>query len=98
MRNENTENLLKVQEVALMIDSSIQTIGGWYRWKELHPEHELAQMLPDFVRIGSKNTRYWKQSDIWKLIQFKKSIKQGCKGIMGEVTQKYVKKKLKETN
>ena len=49
-------------------------------------------MLPDYVRIGNKNTRYWKHSDMWKLIEFKKSIPQGKRGVMGEVTQKYVKK------
>lgn len=92
------ERLLKVQEVSLMIDSSIQTINGWYRWKDIHPEHELAQLLPEFVRQGGKNTRYWKQSDVWKLIQFKKSIKQGRDGIMGDITQKYVKKKDKKEN
>lgn len=87
------EKLLKVQEVAMMIDSSIQTISGWYRWKAENPDHQLAKLLPDFQRIGNKNTRYWKQSDIWKLTQFKKSIPQGCKGVMGSVTQKYVRKK-----
>lgn len=87
------ERLLKVQEVAMTIDSSIQTISGWYRWKKENPDHELAKLLPDYQRIGNKNTRYWRQSDIWKLLQFKKSIPQGCRGIMGSITQKYVKKK-----
>ena len=87
------ERLLKVQEVAVAIDSSVQTINGWYKWKNLHTDHELAKLLPDYQRIGNKNTRYWNQSDIWKLIQFKKSIPQGCRGIMGDVTQKYCHKK-----
>lgn len=90
------DKMLKVQEVAMMIDSSVQTISGWYRWRTLHPDHPLAKLLPDYKREGKKNTRYWRQSDIWKLIQFKKSIPQGCRGIMGDVTQKYVKKKTKD--
>lgn len=89
---EENERLLKVQEVAFVIGSSIQTISSWYRWKDLNPDHERAKLLPEYVRIGRKNTRYWKQSDMWKLIEFKKTIPQGKSGIMGAVTQKYVKK------
>lgn len=88
---------LTVQEVAVAIGSSVQTINGWYRWKNLHPEHELAKLLPDYHRQeGGRRTRFWNQSDVWKLIQFKKSIPQGRLGIMGDVTQKYVTKKVKE--
>lgn len=90
------DNLLNVNQVALLVGSSIQTVGSWYRWKSLHPDHELAKLLPDYVRVGNRRTRYWKQSDIWNMIEFKKSIPQGRHGVMGEVTQKYVKKKLKE--
>lgn len=88
--------LLNVQEVATIIGSSIQTIGSWYRWKALNPNHELAILLPDFKRVGNRNTRYWSQDDVWKLLEFKKSIPQGRYGVMGEVTQKYVKKKPQE--
>lgn len=90
------EKLLTVQAVSFLVGSSVQTISSWYRWKDLHPESELAKLLPEYTRIGKKNTRYWKQSDVWSLIEFKKSIPQGRNGIMGEVTQKYVKKKSKE--
>lgn len=84
--------LLNVQEVSILVGASIQTIASWYRWKALHEDHELAKMLPEYTRIGNKRTRYWEQSDIWKLIEFKKSVPQGRNGIMGDVTQKYVKK------
>ena len=86
------ERLLNVNEVALLVGSSIQTITCWYKWKELHPEHEMTKFLPDFSR-GERRTRFWKQSDIWLLRQFKENIKQGRNGIMGEITQKYCKKK-----
>ena len=92
VQNNNEERLLKAVEVACLIGSSVQTITSWYRWKELNPEHEMSQRLPDYERIGNKNTRYWKQSDIWKLMDFKANIKQGRDGLMGEVTQKYAKK------
>lgn len=90
------EKLLKAVEVAVAIDVSPQTLNGWYKWKTEEPDHELAKLLPDYQRIGNKHTRYWNQSDIWKLIQFKKSIPQGCRGVMGSVTQRYVHKKPKD--
>lgn len=85
-------HLLNVQEVAVKINSSIQTIGSWYRWKAQNPNHELAKLLPDYTRIGNKNTRYWTEDDIGDLLKFKVSIPQGRNGVMGSVTQKYVKK------
>ena len=93
MENKTTDRLLNVNEVALLVGSSVQTISSWYRWRELHPEHELVKLIPEFTRKGNRRTRYWKQSDVWKLIEFKSAIPQGRNGIMGDVTQKYVKKK-----
>ena len=91
----NLDNLLSVQEVAVLIKSSVPTISSWYRWKRLEPNHPLAQMLPDFERHGAHRTRYWRYSDIPKLIEFKDAIPQGRNGVMGRVTQAYVKKRQK---
>ena len=86
------ERMIKANELAMMLDTSIQSITAWYKWKELHPEHELAKLLPEYTKLpGGRKTRYWKYSDVWKLIEFKKSLPQGRNGIMGEVTQKYIK-------
>ena len=90
-----SEKLLNLNEVAMLVGVSVQTINSWYRWKSLHPEHELTKLLPEFTRIGNRNTRYWNQSDVWKLLEFRSSIPQGCKGIMGDVTQRYYRKKKK---
>ena len=87
------ERLLNLNEVALLVGVSVETVNSWYRWKRLHPDHELVKLIPDFTRKGNRNTRYWKQSDAWKLIEFKSSIPQGRNGIMGDVTQKYYRKK-----
>lgn len=83
---------LKIEELAVRIGSSVPTISSWYRWKRLHPEHEMAQLLPDFVRKGPHGTRNWYESDVAGVIEFKNSIPQGRNGLMGDVTQKYVKK------
>lgn len=87
-----TEAILTVEEVAVRINVSLPTIASWYRWKRCNPGHEMADLLPDFFRVGPHKARRWYESDIEKLIEFKNSIPQGRNGIMGEVTQKYVKK------
>ena len=86
------DRMIKAQELSMLIDTSVQTITVWYKWKETHPEHELAKLLPDYTRIkGGRKTRYWKYSDVAKILEFKKSLPQGRGGIMGDVTQMYVK-------
>lgn len=81
------DRFLKIEELALTIGSSVQTINNWYRWKKLNPENKYANMLPDYWQNGPKQTRYWKSSDVWKIIEFKKSIPHGRNGILGEITQ-----------
>lgn len=90
------ENLLKVEELAIRIGSSVPTISSWYRWKRANPEHEMAKMLPEFERHGAHRTRYWRVEDVEKIMEFKASIPQGRNGVMGSITQKYVKKDKKE--
>ncbi len=90
------EKLLRLEEVALRVDVSFKTINNWYMFKKRHPDNEYAKMLPDFIQNGARQTRYWKASDIWKLIEFKQAIPQGRNGIMGDVTQQYYKKKVNE--
>ena len=86
------EKYLNVEEVSVLINSSVATISAWYRWKRANPDNEYAKMLPDFVRKGAHRARNWRYSDIWKLIKFKQTIPQGRNGVMGSITQKYVKK------
>lgn len=88
---------LTIEQVAVLIGSSINTINMWYRFKNLHPENEFAQILPEFRRAGDtvRGKRYWNKDDLWKLIEFKQVIPQGRAGIMADVTQRYIKKKEK---
>lgn len=87
------ERLLKLEEVALRVDVSFKTINNWYMFRKQNPDNEYAKMLPDFIQNGARQTRYWRESDIWKLIEFKQAIPQGRNGIMGDITQKYYRKK-----
>ena len=81
-----TEKKLRIEEVAFMVGVSTQTINNWYRWKKLNPNHEMAKLLPDYVQEGKRQIRFWKQSDIWTLKEFKTSIPHGKNGILGEIT------------
>lgn len=83
------ERLLKLEEVAILIGSSGKSINNWYWFKRENPENEFSRMLPDYLQDGQHQTRYWKESDIWKLVEFKQMIPKGRNGIMGSVTQKY---------
>lgn len=92
------DKLLKLEEVAMMVGCSGKTINLWYKWRNENPENELAIMLPDYIQNGVRQTRYWHYTDVWKLIQFKNAIPHGRAGLLGDVTQKYMRKrKLRES-
>ncbi len=82
-----SDRLVKIEELAVMINSSVQTINNWYRWKKIYPDNEYAKLLPDYIQNGSRKTRYWKTSDVWKIVEFKCKIPHGRNGILGEITQ-----------
>lgn len=85
---------LRIEEVAMIIGSSVQSINNWYRFKKEHPEHELSNLLPAFEQAGERQTRYWSSDDVWKLIEFKRTIPHGRNGIMGSITQRYCRKEI----
>lgn len=84
------DKLLKVQEVAYRLGVSNQTVGIWYKFKRENPDNEYSMLLPDFTRKGQ--TRYWNESDVEALKYFQRIIPQGRNGVLGSVTQRYVKK------
>lgn len=78
------EGKIKIEELAMRIDSSVQTINNWYKWKRENPDNELASLLPDYIQEGNRQTRYWDYNDVWKFIEFKQSIVHGRNGVMGQ--------------
>ena len=82
------KDLLKIEEVAMLIDCSTQTINIWYQWKRANPDNALTKLLPDYIQDGPRQTRFWKMSDVQKLRKFKQSVVHGRNGVMGEITQK----------
>lgn len=91
------EDLLRVEEVAVQIKRSVKTINSWYVFKKENPDNVTAKLLPDYVQSGSRQTRYWKSSDIPKFIAFRDALPIGKHGIMGSVTQRYIRRKDGET-
>lgn len=87
------KELLRIEKVAFVVGVSTQTINNWYKWKKLHPEHELAKLLPEYLQAGERQPRYWAKEDVWRLIDFKATIPHGRLGILGDVTQKHTRKK-----
>lgn len=87
------ERLLSANEVCVLLDCSIYSLNNWYKFKNENPDNEYAKMLPELVREnGTNGKRMWRHADIGQLIQFKASIPHGRNGVLGSVTQKYVKK------
>ena len=82
------DNKIKIEELAMRIDSSVQTINNWYKWKRENPDNELASILPSYIQEGNRQTRYWDTKDIWKFIEFKQAIVHGRNGIMGQSRSK----------
>lgn len=84
---------LKAEEVAVVLGTTRMSIYQWYRFKKENPDNEYAKLLPDYT-IGKRRTRFWDEEDLWKLIEFKQKIPHGRNGVLGSVTQRYVKGKV----
>jgi len=87
------EDKLRIEEVALFVGVSVETINIWYRFKKHNPEDPYAKMLPDYMQDNPRSCRYWDSKAVQKLIEFKTTRPIGRNGAMGTITQKYVKKK-----
>lgn len=85
------EEYLSIEKVAVTCGVSVQTINNWYKFKRENPDDQRAKLLPDYIVVGGHGQRFWKQSEVDSIIEFKRQMPSGCKGIMGSVTQRYVK-------
>ena len=85
---------LRVEEVAIFVGVSVNTLNSWYRFKKQFPDDEFAKMLPCYTQEGGdRGIRLWNEKDVDRLIEFKRVRPTGRNGVMGKVTQKYVKNK-----
>lgn len=83
-----SERLLKIEEIALAVGVSVKTVNFWYMFKRENPDNEYAKMLPEYTQLGARSQRFWKEADIWSMIEFKKQVPKGCRGVMGGTTHK----------
>lgn len=85
------DRLLNATEVAMIAGCSVPMLNMWYKWRDLHPDNEIAKILPDYERVGSKTRgkRVWKYSEVHRVAEFRKHVPKGRGGFMAEVTQKY---------
>ena len=86
------ERMLRAVEVALLLNISVPTLSNWYKFKRENPNDEYARLLPNYEVIGCHNQRFWDKSDVGALVEFKQKMPKGRSGVMGTVTQRYVKK------
>lgn len=95
---QGQEQLLTLEQVAVEIGVSGKTLNNWYWYKNRNPEidNQYTRLLPDYIQQGERQTRYWRKSDIPRLVEFKNTIPRGRNGIMASVTQKYLHKGEKE--
>lgn len=91
------EKKLKIEELAVMLGCSVQTINTWYKWKSVNRDNPIAELLPEYEQSGSRQTRLWKMSDVWKFVEFRQKLPRGRNGIMGDVTQRRLNKNTKNT-
>lgn len=91
-------DFINATQVCALVDISIYTLNMWYKFKELNPENEYAKMLPEFIRPDNSNLRLWQRNDVYALIEFKTKIPHGRNGVLGDVTQKYVRGKRSKSN
>lgn len=77
---------MKIEEVAMRIGVSVQTLNRWYQFKRKHPADETSKLIPEYsMRTTSRGkTRDWTEEDVWKLIAFQKTITAGRNGKMGK--------------
>ena len=85
-------DLLTAQQVVVMLGISENTLNFWYRFKRENPDNEVAQLLPEYTKESGRAKRYWKRSDLPKLVKFQQALPKGRNGIMGTTTQRYYKK------
>lgn len=96
--NGKEERLFNVNEVALYLGVVSTTLNRWYLFKKENPDSEWSNMIPDYVTLSDNQRaqRYWREGEIFRLMEFRDKFPKGRNGIMGSVTQRYVKQKKKE--
>lgn len=81
-KTHNGETYLRIGEVAKELERTVRTIVGWYDWAE---ENNAQSDLPEVFRLDKRGTRFFKETDIEQLKNFRDNIKYG---MMAEMNRK----------
>ena len=78
--------MMKVEEVAVRLGVSVQTLNRWYKFKKNNPDSEISEKIPAYTikKTSSGFVRLWQDDDVWKLVEFKTQLKSGRTGKMGK--------------
>lgn len=79
MKFINGEKYYSLSEVAELMERTKATILRWH-------EYDIYQLLPQYIRIGKNNARYYKATDMEKFEEFKKYTQYGD---MKEISDRY---------
>lgn len=84
---------LKIEEVAMRVGVSSQTINRWYKYKKDNPKDEMSKLIPLYKKVKTHTgfVRVWQMDDIWKLVEFKSNIVPGRCGKMSKYKGKGTK-------
>lgn len=84
---------LKIEEVAMRIGVSSQTLNRWYKFKRENPKDEVSKRLPAYKLVTNKSgkVRLWQTEDLQKLMEFKAQMVSGRDGKMGKYKGKGTK-------
>lgn len=92
-----SEDYVNATQLSQYLNVSVPTINIWYKWYfGDFPKPDDVPELPKFESRGARQTRYWKVSDLPKIVAFKKWLPHGKKGVMGAYTVNFWGKKKKK--
>jgi len=77
---------LKIEEVAVKVGVSVQTLNRWYKFKKENPKDSISKTLPAYKMVTTTSgcVRLWQEKDVEKLKDFKSNIIPGRTGRMGK--------------
>ena len=77
---------MKIEEVAVRLGVSVQTLNRWYKFKRTNPKDDMSRHLPMYKKVKHTTgfVRIWTDTDLEKLVEFKQLVKRGRTGKMGE--------------
>lgn len=87
---ENGITYYSITTTSALIEVSVPTIKRWYQWYEnddyVKPK---GLVLPKYYHKDNRGTKFFKASDIQKLIEFRIDLNNKYRGAMGEFNAYY---------